>query len=92
MYRNNSTSVNKLTKILKKNKYNNEIIIEVKKLNCSELLTASKKDFLFFLPMAKPTIPSVEKAQASRKKDANITNCIKIALTAKKSSPSFAPK
>ena len=47
---------------LKKIKYNIEIIRDVKKLNCIEFLTANKKDFLFHLPIAKPTIPSVEKA------------------------------
>ena len=34
----------------------------VKKLNWIEFLTTNKKDILFLLPIAKPTIPSVEKA------------------------------
>ena len=36
-----------------------EIINAVKKLICIELLTTDKKDFIFFLPIVKPTIPSV---------------------------------
>ena len=51
-----------------KNINNTEIITAVKKLICKEFLTIDKKDFLFFLPIAKPIIPSVEKAYASRKK------------------------
>ena len=39
-----------------------------------EFLTAVKKDFLFFLPIANPIIPSVEYAYASRKKAAKIQN------------------
>ena len=47
---------------LKKIRYKNEINKAVKKLICIEFFTTDKKDDLFFLPMANPTIPSVENA------------------------------
>ena len=47
---------------LKKMRYKTEIIKAVKKLTCIEFLTTDKNDNLFFLPIVKPTIPSVEKA------------------------------
>ena len=47
---------------LKKSRYINEIISPVKKLNLKELETACKKDFLTFLPTAKPN--AIEYAEA----------------------------
>ena len=55
-------SVIKLIISLKNIKYVNDINNEVKKLNCIEFLTVRSKVLLFFLPIAKPTTPSVEKA------------------------------
>ena len=49
-----------------------EIIIAVIKLIWIEFFTTVKKDFSFLLPIAYPTIPSVEKAYASKKKEAKI--------------------
>lgn len=43
-------------------------MIAVRKLKCIEFFIAFKKEFLFFLPIVKPIIPSVEKAYASKKK------------------------
>ena len=59
---------------LKKSRYINEIISPVKKLNLKELETACKKDFLTFLPTAKPMTPSVLKAYESKKNAENATN------------------
>ena len=78
-----STSVITFIICLKKITYKNEIAMAVKKLICIEFSTTNKNDFLFFLPNVKPTMPSVEKANASRKKAAKIINCNKIAFTAK---------
>ena len=63
--------------------YKAEIIKAVKKLNWIEFFTINKNDFLFLLPIVKPTIPSVEKAKASKKNAAIIINCIKMVLTAR---------
>ena len=76
-------SVRIFTISLKKIKKIIEIKIAVKKLSCIEFFTTSKKDFWFRLPIVQPTIPSVEKAYASRKNADKIINCNKIILTAK---------
>ena len=65
---------------LKKIKNNKEIIIEVKKLTCMEFFTTSKKEYLFFLPIAKPTKPSVEKAYASKKKKPKLQTALVLYL------------
>ena len=56
---------------------------DVKKLSFIEFSTIKLKDFIFFLPTVYPTIPSVEKAYASKKNAVKIINCIKMLLTAK---------
>ena len=43
-------------------------------LNLKELETTAKKEFFDLLPIVYPTTASVEKAQASKKKEEIITN------------------
>ena len=78
-----SKSVIKFIICLKNIKYIIDITRPVIKLNSKALFTAKMKDFFTFLPNENPTIPSVEYAYESKKKEAITTNCKRIEFNAR---------